>query len=105
APTQPKAAVEPKATEVKVAEPKVAPTQPKAAVEPKGGKYSSPSVPAPPAVKSSEQPALIVPKAAPLPEEKDTDLEDTQEKVKYRTWHKAQQQNFMPEPQNDIGID
>ena len=105
APTQPKAAVEPKATEVKATEPKVAPIQPKAAVEPKGGKYSSPSVPAPPAVKSSEQPALIVPKAAPLPEEKDTDLEDTQEKVKYRTWHKAQQQNFMPEPQNDIGID
>ncbi len=107
APAQPKAAAEPKAT----AEPKAAPAQPKAAAEPKaatetkGGKYDSPTVPAPPAVHSNEQPALIVPKAAPLPDEKDTDLEETQEKVRYRTWHKAQQQNFMPEPQNDIGID
>ena len=103
---EPKVApVEPKVSEVKNAEPQAAPAEPKAKVEPKDGKYSSPTVPAPPAVKSSEQPALIVPKAAPLPDEKDTDLEDTQERVKYRTWHKAQQQNFMPEPQNDISID
>ena len=108
--TEPKTVAEPKATEVKVTtEPKTtevkAAAEPKAATETKGGKYDSPTVPAPPAVHSNEQPALIVPKAAPLPDEKDTDLEETQEKVRYRTWHKAQQQNFMPEPQNDIGID
>ena len=117
APVEPKAAqsevapVESKAaqSEVAPAEPKAtpeaAPLEPKAVVESQEAKNTSPTVPAPSAVKHNEQPNLIVPQAAPLPEEKNTESEEDVEKVKYRTWHQVRQQNFMPEQQNDITID
>ncbi len=104
APAQPEGAAKPKADQTQEAEPKAAPAQPEGAAKPKADQAQEDEVKATPTQPEAPE-ALIQPKAAPLPEEKEPYEEEEPERVEYRTWHQAQQQNFMPEAQNDIGIE